>query len=222
MKYYPIFLRVEGRACIVVGGGSVAERKVASLRQAGAQVTVVSPRLTASLAARAESGEIGHRARCYQTGDLKGAFLAYAATNDEDVHAAVAREAEELGVPLNVVDRPRWCSFIVPAVMARGDLMVAVSTSGGSPALARRVRQDIERALGPEYERALAVLACLRRHLEGRGLSADERRRILTGLVQSELLECLSEPDSDAVDRLLARYAGEGVSLARIGASLDV
>jgi precorrin-2 dehydrogenase/sirohydrochlorin ferrochelatase len=222
MKYYPIFLRVEGRACVVVGGGLVAERKVASLRQAGARLTVVSPHLTPGLTEQVERGEIEHRARRYQTGDLKGAFLVYAATNDEDVHAAVAREAEELGVPLNVVDRPQRCSFIVPSVMARGDLMVAVSTSGGSPALARRVRQDIERALGPEYERALGVLACLRRHLEGRGLSVDERRRIFSGLVQSELLECLSQPDSEAVDRLLARHVGKDVSLARIGATLDV
>jgi precorrin-2 dehydrogenase/sirohydrochlorin ferrochelatase len=221
MKYYPIFLRVEGRACVVVGGGPVAERKVVSLRQAGARVTVVSPRLTPGLAALAKSGQVEHRARRYQTGDLAGMFLAYASTNDESVHAAIAREAQELDVPLNVVDRPQWCTFIVPSVMARGDLVVAVSTGGGSPALARRIRQDIESNLGPEYERALAVLACLRQHLEGRGLSADERRRIFTGLVESELLECLSRPDAEAVDRVLARHAGEDVSLARIGATLD-
>lgn len=222
MKYYPIFLRVEGRACVVVGGGSVAERKVASLRQAGAVVTVVSPALTPNLSAQSERGEITVRARCYQTGDLEGMFLAYAATNDERVHAAIARDAEDLDVPLNVVDRPQWCSFIVPSLMTRGDLQVAVSTSGSSPALARRVRQDIENALGPEYDRALVVLACLRRHLEGKGLSIDDRRRILTGLAQSELLEALVEPDCDAVDRLLAHHVGQDASLAHIGARLDV
>jgi len=221
MKYYPIFLRVEGRACVVVGGGAVAERKVASLRQAGAQVTVVSPELTATLTAQAERGEIAVRPRCYQTGDLHGMFLAFAATNDELMHAAIASEAEDAGVPLNVVDRPKCCSFIVPSLMTRGDLMVAVSTSGASPALARRVRRDIEGALGPEYDRALVVLACLRRHLEGQGLSVDDRRRIFTGLVQSDLLESLTGPDWDAVDRLLAHHVGQDVSLARIGATLD-
>jgi precorrin-2 dehydrogenase/sirohydrochlorin ferrochelatase len=221
MEYYPIFLRVEGRACVVIGGGAVAERKVASLRTAGARVTVVSPRLTETLSALVRSGEITHRASDYQPGDLEGMFLAFAATNDEAVHAAIAREAEERGVPLNVADRPKWCSFIVPSIMSRGDLSVAVSTSGASPALARRIRQKIENTLGPEYERALRVLACLRRYLEGRGLTIDERRRIFNGLADSELLECLIGPDARAVDRLLMRHAGAEVSLARIGVTLD-
>lgn len=221
MKYYPIFLRVEGRACVVVGGGSVAERKVASLRRAGAQVTVVSPRLTPALAEQAAGGEITHRARGYRTGDLDGMFLAFAATDDEALHAAIAREAEELRIPLNVADRPRWCSFIMPSVMSRGDLLVAVSTSGASPALARRIRREVESSLGPEYERALRVLASLRRHLEARGLTVEQRRRIFTGLVESELLECLTRPDSEAVDRLLTDHAGQDASLARIGVTLD-
>jgi precorrin-2 dehydrogenase/sirohydrochlorin ferrochelatase len=220
MKYYPVSLRVAGRRCVVVGGGAVAERKVRSLLDAGARVAVVAPRLSAGLAELAAQGAIEHSARGYQRGDLGGALLAYAATDDEPLHAEIADEAEAASVLLNVVDRPRWCSFIVPSIMRRGDLTVAVSTAGGSPALARRVRTDIERALGPEYERALDVLARLRRHLQSQALSAEERQRILTGLVASDLLDRLREPDAGAVDRLLAEHAGRDVSLAALGAEL--
>lgn len=221
MKYYPIFLRVEGRSCVVIGGGEVAERKVGALLEAGARVAVISPAVTPGLEALAASGRIAHRRRAYRPGDLRGAFLAYAATDDETLHASIAREAEEGGVLLNVVDRPQWCTFIVPATVTRGDLTIAVSTAGGSPALARRLRRDLESALGPEYERALVVLARLRQHLQEHNLSVQERRRILTGLIESEFLDCLRVPDGEAVDRLLARHAGAGVTLRALGVSFD-
>jgi precorrin-2 dehydrogenase/sirohydrochlorin ferrochelatase len=220
MKYYPVSLRVAGRRCVVIGGGQVAERKAGSLLAADARVVVVSPSLSGGLAALAARGDIEHVARPYRTGDLAGALLAYAATDDETLHARIAAEAEAAGVLLNVVDRPRWCGFIVPSILRRGDLTVAVSTAGGSPALARRARQEIEGTLGPEYERALDVLSRLRRHLRAQPLSADERQRILTGLVASDLLERLREPDAGAVDRLLAEHAGRDVSLASLGAEL--
>jgi precorrin-2 dehydrogenase/sirohydrochlorin ferrochelatase len=220
MKYYPVFLRVAGRRCVVIGGGEVAQRKVESLLLAGACVAVVSPTLTSGLRSLAADGKIEHVARPYRSGDLSGVLLAYAATDDEALHGAIAAEAETAGVLLNVVDRPRWCGFIVPSILRRGDLTVAVSTAGGSPALARRVREDIEHALGPEYERALDVLARLRRHLQAQSLSSAERQRILSGLVASDLLERLREPDAAGVDRLLAEHAGREVSLASLGAEL--
>jgi precorrin-2 dehydrogenase/sirohydrochlorin ferrochelatase len=220
MVYYPMFLRVAGRRCVVVGGGEVAARKVESLLAAEARVTVVAPAIVQALSTLVARGAIEHRARPYRTGDLEGATLAFAATDDEGLHAQLAGDAEAAGVPLNVVDRPRWCTFIVPSVLRRGDLTVAVSTSGGSPALARRVREEIERRLGPEYERALDVLARLRRHLQAQHLSRRERQRILTGLVASDLLDHLRAPDPIAVDRLLAEHAGQGVSLASLGAEL--
>ena len=220
MKYYPVFLRLAGRRCVVIGGGEVAERKVRSLLAAGAEVAVISPSLTAGLGALAAGAPLDHLARAYRAGDLAGALLAFAATDDEALHAAIADEAEARGVLLNVADRPRWCGFIVPSIMSRGDLTVAVSTAGGSPALARRVREDIERTLGPEYERALDVLARLRRHLQDQPLSSADRHRILTGLVASDLLDRLREPDRSGVDRLLAEHAGRDVSLASLGARL--
>ena len=220
MTYYPVFLRLGGERCVVIGGGAVAERKVESLLAAGARVTVVAPSLTPGLAEWAARGEIIHHPRAYLDGDLTGARLAYAATDDESLHAELARAAAAVGVPLNVVDRPQWCTFTVPAVLRRGDLTVAVSTGGGSPALAGRARDAIGRALGPEWTRALEVLARLREHLQTQDLPGAERQRILKDLIASDLLERLRQPDAAAVDRLLAEYAGTGVSLASLGASL--
>lgn len=220
MAYYPIFLRLGGERCVVVGGGDVAERKVDSLLAAGARVTVVAPSLTPALAERRARGEIAHIHRAYQDGDLEGARLAYAAAGDEALHAELAGAAAAAGVLLNVVDRPQWCAFIAPAVLRRGELTVAVSTGGGSPALAARARDDIARHLGPEYERALEILARLRERLQAQDLPSAERQRILRDLVASELLECLRQPDAAAVDRLLAAHAGAQVSLASLGAHL--
>ena len=220
MKYYPVFLHVAGRHCVMIGGGEVAQRKVASLVDAEARVAVVSPTLTAELAERAARGEIDYIARGYRSGDLQGAFLAYAATDDEALHPIIAADAAAAGTLLNVVDRPERCTFIVPSVVRRGDLTVAVSTGGGSPALARRVRQKIEDVLGPEYERALDVLTRLRRHLRGQAISSAERQRILSGLVASDLIERLRVADVAGVDRLLAQHVGGAVSLASLGAEL--
>jgi precorrin-2 dehydrogenase/sirohydrochlorin ferrochelatase len=217
VQYYPIFLRVAGRPCAVIGGGRVGERKVVSLLDAGAEVTVISPELTPGLATMAGRGLVRHRARRYREGDLEGFFLVYAATNDDRAHAEIAQEAATAGVLLNVVDRPQLCTFIVPSILERGDLTVAVSTAGGSPALARRVRLAIDAALGPEYEQALTLLARLRDRLRASSLSASDRQQLFTQLVESELLDHLRAGDAAAVDALLARYAGTDCSLASLG-----
>src|SRR5664279_4839267 len=151
MKYYPIFLRVAGRDCLVIGGGKVATQKVESLLNASAAVTVISPELTPEISALAAAQRVVHHRRPYRSGDLQGVFLAYAATSDPTVQTQIARDAETAGVLLNVVDVPQLCSFIVPAVIQRGDLLIATSTSGTSPALARRIRRDLEHSFGPEY-----------------------------------------------------------------------
>lgn len=220
MPYYPVFLSVVGRPCLVVGGGEVATRKVAGLLEAGARVTVVSPRLTATLATQAADGTIQHRPRNYETRDLRDCFLVYAATNDETVHERIAAEAAAEGTLLNVVDRPRLCTFIVPAVLRRGELSIAVSTGGGSPALAGRVRDAIDVALGDEYEQALTLLSRLRHRLRETAMSPDERQRLFTGLVGSELLEHLRRGDDAAVDRVLAQFAGNETTLASLGVVL--
>ena len=220
MKYYPICLRVADRPCLVIGGGPIAEQKARSLLDAAARVTVVSPDLTAGLAEWVRTGRIVHIPRGYRPGDLVGATLVYAATDDEDLHAQVARDAHEAGVPVNVVDRPRLCDFIVPSILVRGDLLVAVSTSGASPALAKRIRRDLEAFFGPEYAVALTLLRRLRVQLGKRGVPSAERQRIFTTLAASPLVEHLQHGRRHAVDRLLTDAVGWDVSLATLGVDL--
>ncbi len=220
MKYYPVFLRVAGRPCLVIGGGSVAQQKAESLLRAGAQVTVISPQLNPGLSALAAAGQIEHRQRPYASGDVHGFSLAYAATGDGALHTRIKRDAQDAGVLLNVVDQPHLCDFIVPSVVQRGDLLVAASTSGTSPALAKRIRQDLDGMLGAEYDLALQLLVRLRKRLARRRLTSPERRRIFTSLVNSPLLDYLRERQAGDIDRLLAATVGPGVSLASLGMEL--
>jgi precorrin-2 dehydrogenase/sirohydrochlorin ferrochelatase len=217
MKYYPIFLRVAQRPCLVVGGGAVATQKVATLLRAEAVVTVLSPELTAALRTLAARGRIRHQARPYEAGDVRGFVLVYAATGDEAVNRQVAAEATAAGALVNIVDRPELCSFIAPAVLERGDLIIATSTSGAAPAMARRIRQDLEAIFGEEYALALQVLGRVRQRLSQSTHTAAERRRIVTALAASPLVELLRAHKPAEVDRLLASTVGEDTSLASLG-----
>lgn len=222
MKYYPAFLDLRDRPCLVIGGGRVAEQKVGPLLAAGARLMVISPKLTGGLQALDDAGRFTYEARCYRRGDLNGFVLAIAATQDEGVHQEIADEARKLGVMLNVVDRPLLCNFIVPAMVQRGDLLIAISTSGTSPRLASRIRQQLEGEFGPEYAPTLRVLAQLRQRLATAKLPAEDRRRILTAVVDGDLVQHVRRADTEAIDRLLARSTGENLSLAQLGVDLDV
>jgi precorrin-2 dehydrogenase/sirohydrochlorin ferrochelatase len=173
---YPVFVDLAGRACVVIGGGPVAEGKVHGLLAAGATVTVVSPALTPALADAAGAGQIAHRRRLYQDGDLAGGIaLAFAAAGDVAVNAAVLAEGRRRGVWVNAADDPAHCDFILPSVLRRGALAVAVSTGGASPALARAVRKELEQVLGDEYAALVDVAAEVRRALRVEGHAVDAR-----------------------------------------------
>jgi precorrin-2 dehydrogenase/sirohydrochlorin ferrochelatase len=217
MKYYPIFLRVAQRPCLVVGGGAVAAQKVVALLRAEAVVTVVSPELTAALRALAATGRIQHHARPYVAGDVRGFVLVYAATGEESVDRQIAAEAAAAGTLINIVDRPELCGFIAPAILERGDLIIATSTSGAVPAMAKRIRQDLESIFGEEYAVALQVLGRVRQQLAHSTRTPAERRRIVTALVASPLVELLRAHKAAEVDRLLAATVGEDTSLASLG-----
>ncbi|MFQ5826028.1 MAG: bifunctional precorrin-2 dehydrogenase/sirohydrochlorin ferrochelatase [Dehalococcoidia bacterium] len=131
--YYPVFLNIAGRRCLVIGGGEVAERKVASLLDCGGRVTVISPRLSPGLEEKQAQGAIEALARDFQPGDLEGAFLVIAATDDPGVNDKIVREARKRGILINVVDQPGECDFIVPSTVHRGELVVAISTGGQKP-----------------------------------------------------------------------------------------
>ena len=172
-EYYPVLLDLRGRACVVVGGGAVAEGKVDRLLAAGARVTVVSPALTARLAAWAREGRVGHAARAYAEGDLTGHALAYVAVDDRAVAAAVAQEARRLGIWANAADDPARCDFILPSVLRRGRLVVSVSTGGACPGLARAIREDLEERFTAEYGPLVDLVAEVRGEVRA---SAAERR----------------------------------------------
>lgn len=169
MGFYPIFLELAGRSCLVVGGGRVAERKVEGLLGAGARVTVVSPSLSGRLQALAGEGRISHVRGEYAPEQLDGFQLVFAAAGDPEVSAGVARDARRRGVWVNVADDPGRCDFLLPAVLRRGKLVVAVGTGGASPALSRAVREELEAHLTEEYAVLAEVAAEVREELRRRG-----------------------------------------------------
>ncbi len=189
--YYPLMLDLRGRPAVVVGGGAVAETKVGPLVDAGARVTVVAPALTPGLAVRVREAGLAHLPRAYAAGDLAGAYLVIAATDDPEVNHAVHAEAEARGVLVNVVDDPPYCGFILPSILRRGDLVVAVSTSGNAPALAVRIRERIERELGSEYARFLEIAGTLRKPLAEKFPDFQVRKRLWYRLVDSDVLALL-------------------------------
>jgi uroporphyrin-III C-methyltransferase/precorrin-2 dehydrogenase/sirohydrochlorin ferrochelatase len=217
MRYYPVLLDLAGRDCIVVGGGTIAEGKVAPLVAAGARVTVIAPLLGAALAAQHRAGRFTHVAREYRRGDLAAAFLVIAATDDAEVNHAVHAEAVASGALINVVDDPPYCGFILPSVMRRGDLTVAVSTAGHAPALAVRIRERLERELGDEYGRFLELAAPLRKALADAVPAFEERKRIWYRLVDSDVLALLR---AGAVARARMRIA-EITGLSDLGPTRD-
>src|SRR5271169_1785931 len=206
MGFIPIFFDVTGRQCAVIGGGEVAARKVESLIEAGARVTVVSPRLSPSLQAAVARGLVTHIARDYAPGDIKGCVLAYAATDDPKLHRELAAKARTLGIPINVADVPELCSFIAPAVVKRGALQVAISTGGASPAFAARLRRELEDRFGSEYALTLEVLHAARRRLHGEEIDPAERMRRLKDLANSALTDAIAAGDVAAVERILATH----------------
>ena len=171
MAAYPVVVNLDGRACVVIGGGTVAEAKVRGLLEAGASVTVISPSLTDGLVALLRAGGLIHSPRSYRDGDLRGFTLAFAATGDASVNAAVAAEGRRRRVWVNAADDPAHCDFMLPSVLRRGDLAIAVSTGGRSPAVARVVRDELEDLVGADYGSLLAVASDVRRALR------DERVR---------------------------------------------
>jgi precorrin-2 dehydrogenase/sirohydrochlorin ferrochelatase len=189
-SYYPVFLDLDGRKCVVIGGGNVALRKVESLLENNAVVSVVSPEVCAELEQVAAAGKISVQRRVYHRGDLQGAFVVVAATNDNFVNNQIAAEARELSVLLNVVDDAEKSNFIVPASVRRGEVIIAVSTSGRSPALARKIKMMLEQDFGEEYAALALVVNDVRRELKENKItvSAEAWQKALDVDALTELL----------------------------------
>ena len=201
---YPITLCLADKLCVVVGGGNVATRKVASLLDAGARVRVVAPWVTEELRELAAQGTITCDLRKACPGDLAGAFLVISASDDAATNELVARAGLESGQLVNVVDQPRLCNFHVPATVHRGPLSLAVSTNGTSPLLARRLREQLQELVGPEYGELAELLGRFRGELQARCPDATARARTWAALLDSPILA-----------RLRAGQVAEAEALAR-------
>ncbi len=208
---YPIQLSLTGRACLMVGGGRVAARKVSRLISCGAQVTVVSPDIDAELAELAAAGRVNWVARRYATGDMDGVFLVFGTTDSREVNARVAEDAQRRGILCNIADDPDASDFTLPALVLKGDVVLTVSTGGNSPALSRRIRQELEQWLGDEYAVAARILGVLRERLLARGHDPDGHRRTFARILQGGLLSMLRANDRSGVSKLLRRETGMDV-----------
>ncbi|OMD56297.1 precorrin-2 dehydrogenase/sirohydrochlorin ferrochelatase family protein [Paenibacillus odorifer] len=192
-RYLPIMLDCEGQPCVVIGGGVVAERKVSGLLEAGAAVKVISPSLTDPLDSLAEKGLLIWMDRTYAPGDLRGAFLVYAATNDRAVNEEVARESRRLGIHVNVASHAEAGNFITPGVVRRGRLTVAVSTSGAGPLAATKIKNVLEKALDAAYEPYLDFVHAMRTRIKEKEPSAEVRGRLLRKLGTLDVLNEMSK-----------------------------
>jgi siroheme synthase-like protein len=215
MRTHPVFVRLEGRRATIIGGGEAALGKVRACLGAGAEVTVVAAEPSLDMVALLAERGVRHVARAYRPGDLRGAFLAYLETTSPELARTVADEAAREHVLLNVIDLPEACDFLAPAVLERGELVLAIGTGGASPGLASRIRHELEAHYGPEYAPFVAILGAVRGALS----AGPERRAALATLLDSPLLELVRGGRWEEIDRLLARVVGDGLTLERLGVS---
>jgi len=189
MTLFPMFMKLKGRPCLVVGAGTIGEPKISSLIAAGASTRVIALNATAAVAEWARAGSIVWEARAFDFADLDGVFMVIAATNSRELNAAIFNEARQRNILCNVVDDPEYCDFYYPAVVRRGDLQLAISTNGQSPALAQRIRRELEIQFGPEYGEWLEQLGKIRQQLFASRMNPEERRQLLHELASSAAFE---------------------------------
>ncbi len=197
---FPMFIKLEGRRCLVIGAGTIAEGKIRGLLDAGASVQVVAPHAVLQIQKWAWEGTIGWNARGFQSHDLDGAFLVVTATSSPEVNAQVFKEAREKKVLCNSVDDPENCDFYYPAVVKRGDLQIAISTNGRSPALAQRLRQELEEQFGPEYEAWIKELGEARDQLTAKKVPLAPRRKLLHEIASREAFVSWNKPPQGRIN----------------------
>jgi len=195
MRYYPIFVDIKGRKVLVVGGGEVAERKVLTLLSCGADIYMTGKKITDKLKALIDSRKISYLGSEFQEEFINGACLVVAATNDSELNRQVSNAAKARNIFVNAVDQPKDCTFIVPSIVRQGDLVIAISTSGKSPALAKRVRKDLEHIFDESYGILVELLGRVREAVLPLGLSQEENRAIFSSLVNSDILDAISTGD---------------------------
>jgi len=200
MKYYPAYLDLRERPCVIAGGGQVAERKALSLLEAGAEVRVISPSLTTKLRELSQSGKIAHLPKVFDEKDLAGAFLVIAATDSLEANAGIGRLCRKRHILVNVAAPPDESTFIVPSVVERGELLISVSTSGVSPALSKKIRREIEERYGHEYEVFLRKMSMIRARLLDEVKDEATRKKIFQAIADSDVIGLLKEGRTHEAD----------------------
>jgi len=216
MKYYPVHLDIKNRNCLVVGGGAVGTRKVNTLLTCGARVTVVSPAPSQQVKKLAAKRSITLRERVYRSADLKEMFLVIGATDDEKLNLQISKDAEQNSILCNIADRPEACNFILPSVVQRGELVITISTSGQSPALAKRLRRELEAQFGEEYADFLLLMGAIRKKLLSRTHEPEAHKALFNQLIDSNLIELLRVGKKKELNLLLYEILGEGYGIEEL------
>jgi precorrin-2 dehydrogenase/sirohydrochlorin ferrochelatase len=210
LKYYPIFLDIRDKKCVIVGGGEVAARKAERLLDCGAKVFVISPKLSPELFALKEKNILCHIAAQYSDDLIDGASLIIGATDDEKINARISSDARSRNIPVNIVDDSAKCDFILPSLVQRGDLAIAIGTGGNSPALARHLREELEAKYGKEYEIFLNILGNLRvKMVKNAGVGKDWFESMLA----AGMLDSIKNKDIKKVKEIVQKITGEEVEI---------
>ncbi|MBU1341278.1 MAG: bifunctional precorrin-2 dehydrogenase/sirohydrochlorin ferrochelatase [Proteobacteria bacterium] len=208
MKYYPIFLDVKDKDCLVVGGGPVGARKAETLEKCGASVTLISDRHSPSVEGL-KQGAVCIKIKSYEKEDAEGRFLVFAATHNADLNAQIKKDAAALNILCNVADAPENSDFVLPSIVDRKELIVAISTSGSSPAMAKKIRQDLEKHFGPEYAQFLALMGTIRKRLLSSGHAPDDHKKIFYALIEKGLLGLIRANDDIKINAVLQDVLGK-------------
>jgi len=216
MRYYPVSLDVKGRNCLVIGAGAVGTRKAATLLRCGARVTLVSPEATETRAGMLLSRELTWIRRPYRSADLEGMFLVIGATSDEELNRRIHRDAARRHILCNVADQPDECDFILPAVLNRGDLAIAISTSGKSPAFAKHLRLEMADRYGDEYAEFLQLMGAIREQLLSNDHEPEVHRPVFEALISRGLVDMVRKKDESGIDALLGEILGDEYQYKRL------
>lgn len=212
--FYPVNLDIKGRHCLVVGGGAVASRKAKTLAECEAIVTAVSPEFSEVLKNLAQNSAVTLINRPYHTEDLDGKFLVIGATNDEQLNRRVNADAEARNMLCNIADVPDICNFILPSIIRRGDLCIAISTSGKSPAFAKRLRKELEKTFGDEYAVFLALMGEIRKKLLSQEHAPEAHKPIFEKLIDHDLVAMIRNDETERINQLLYDVLGSGYTYA--------
>jgi precorrin-2 dehydrogenase/sirohydrochlorin ferrochelatase len=211
VTYYPIYLDISNKQCAIVGGGDVAERKVQRLLECGANVIVIAKALTPALKTMTTEGKIDWIDSDYDEIHIRDAFLVVGATDRDDINARIAADAGKKNILVNIVDDPEKCNFILPSLFRQGDLSIAISTGGKSPALAKKLREELEAVYGPEYKTLLTILGKLRERIISKGQSCDKNKMLFESLVNSDILDFIREKNWGQIHEMIREITGEDI-----------